>query len=378
MRKLIFIYILSALFSSTNYAQDKKGSVAKKPGSKVVQAKKVPSGGNVKTSDPKKQSPKITSKQDIPKNQLAKHVPQAKTDVVRQPAKTSQAANTKQLAIPPKEFVEKVPKKDTNLKDNEESSKVQGGDTTEKKIDSPLLNKSGKESNPAENVSEPMNQSNSLFSIFIYTLLIALAGCTGYLYYRNDRNLKRIRRLKADLESNERTSSYTIQNFQSEAIKTKNELEVARGTINSLNEQLKKERKIRANAEVLTASPVSTVPERAGMTPPPPVPKENPVKYARYADQGDAFSISELLTEEDNDTIFEITTLSSSTAKFIICNNLNAQVYALSNAAYFLGKTCKYDSIPKNNSIIQTDIPGELKLQGNKWVIITPAKISFS
>ena len=105
---------------------------------------------------------------------------------------------------------------------------------------------------------------------------------------------------------------------------------------------------------------------------------ESAVKYARYADQGDGFSVQELLDEDDSETIFELTILSPTTASFKISNNQNAQRYALSNSPYFLGKTSQYDTFPSGNSLINTDIPGELKLQGNKWLIVKPVQISFS
>jgi DNA-binding protein YbaB len=105
---------------------------------------------------------------------------------------------------------------------------------------------------------------------------------------------------------------------------------------------------------------------------------EPSIKYARYADQGDGFSVQELLDEEDSETIFELTILSPNTASFKISGNQNAQRYALSNSPYFLGKTSQYDTFPSGNSLINTDIPGELKLQGSKWLIIKPIQISFS
>lgn len=105
---------------------------------------------------------------------------------------------------------------------------------------------------------------------------------------------------------------------------------------------------------------------------------ESAIKYARYADQGDGFSVQELLDEEDSETIFELTVLSPNSASFKISGNQNAQRYALSNSPYFLGKTSQYDTFPSGNSLINTDIPGELKLQGNKWLIVKPVQISFS
>ena len=102
------------------------------------------------------------------------------------------------------------------------------------------------------------------------------------------------------------------------------------------------------------------------------------VKYTKYADMGDGFSVGELSKEQNDENIFEIVITSNNTAKFRIVSNRNAQLFALSNAAYFLGKTCKYDTVPSSNAKITTETEGELKLHGNKWQIINPAKIIFS
>ena len=106
--------------------------------------------------------------------------------------------------------------------------------------------------------------------------------------------------------------------------------------------------------------------------------KKNNVNYARYADLGDGFSISELLVTENDETIFEIIMKGTNSASFKVSNNRNAQKYALTNASYFFNKVCKYESSPTYDSIITTDTDGVLKLEGNKWIILSPAKISFN
>lgn len=102
------------------------------------------------------------------------------------------------------------------------------------------------------------------------------------------------------------------------------------------------------------------------------------VKYARYADKIDGFSSEELLDQDDNETIFEITITSPATGAFRVSNNRQAQRYALSNASFFFGKTCQYEAFPVADSVIVTDKPGELVLNGDKWMIRHPAKIRFN
>lgn len=102
------------------------------------------------------------------------------------------------------------------------------------------------------------------------------------------------------------------------------------------------------------------------------------VKYARYADKIDGFSSEELLDKDDNETIFEITITSPATGAFRVSDNRQAQRYALSNASFFFGKTCQYEAFPAADSVIVTDKPGELVLNGDKWMIRHPAKIRFN
>lgn len=97
--------------------------------------------------------------------------------------------------------------------------------------------------------------------------------------------------------------------------------------------------------------------------------------YTKYADLIDGFSVAELVEEENNETIFEIRLQSPNKASFKVSENPAAQKYALTNADYFLQKTCMYDVVPFGQII--TEKEGQLSLSGGKWEIIEPAKISF-
>lgn len=101
------------------------------------------------------------------------------------------------------------------------------------------------------------------------------------------------------------------------------------------------------------------------------------VKYAKWADEGDAFSLSALTDEAGNEKIFEITLVSPTNAKYKVTSNRNAQLFALTNYDRYLGKTCRYDTIPTANSQIINGNDGELRLQGNRWQIVSPAEIRF-
>lgn len=209
-----------------------------------------------------------------------------------------------------------------------------------------------------------------LLSILPYLIIAALSLFLLVIYNR----LKNIKKSKSELKKINATSSFQIDNFKFQIKNFENELKKATEKIEELQQELKVERRRKLSNESQIHEPEIASAQQEII-----LQKKQEVinKYARYADQGDGFSISELLNDEDSETIFEIIAISTTTAKFKIANSVNAQKYALSNAAYFLGKTCKYDIIPSGSTTINTDLEGDLKLQGTKWLIINPAKISF-
>lgn len=129
----------------------------------------------------------------------------------------------------------------------------------------------------------------------------------------------------------------------------------------------------KSNAETVIEKSTSSKPVNTAQTAPAAI-----TKYSRYADLGDGFSNAELLDSPDGETIFELTISPNNTGIYKVINNPDGQKYALSNAQYFLAKSCRYDSFPAGNTRIQTDEPGLIKLNAGKWAITSPAKISFS
>ncbi|SEI74453.1 hypothetical protein SAMN04487995_1987 [Dyadobacter koreensis] len=234
---------------------------------------------------------------------------------------------------------------------------------------------------PVKIMSEKSSETASFFAFLpdiskdmSYTIiLLLLLGILFLLWIlRNKSEIieKNSRELKDHLHRSGSTE-WQSKNISNELKAVKHKLKEAEAEIAILRDNVRAEMERNERLSVVTEieKPVEQVAE--------PV-LESPIKYARYADQGDGFSVQELLEEEDSETIFELTILSPNTASFKISNNQNAQRYALSNSPYFLGKTSQYDIFPSGNSLINTDIPGELKLQGNKWLIVKPAQISFS
>jgi hypothetical protein len=106
-----------------------------------------------------------------------------------------------------------------------------------------------------------------------------------------------------------------------------------------------------------------------------PAPK---VKYAVYADEGNAFSSSALKDAPSSETIFEITLLSENSAEFTVSESSAAQDMARSDIRLYLAETCSYSNSPSTSAFIKTVKRGKLRLNGSKWEIAEKATISFT
>ncbi|HYC28202.1 MAG TPA: hypothetical protein VEB42_05285, partial [Chitinophagaceae bacterium] len=166
--------------------------------------------------------------------------------------------------------------------------------------------------------------------------------------------------------------------LEDELSSRKHNEQVQRGIITSLEEELKMAledkqtaelslEKLEASISLKETNAIEDAPSTPGAV----------KKYAKYADTGNGFSESYFVDKPNNETIFEITMVSPDIATYVVSSDLNVQKYALSNADYFLRRACQYDSLPTMNSVISTTTPGQLRKEGNKWIIDAPAKVSF-
>jgi hypothetical protein len=214
--------------------------------------------------------------------------------------------------------------------------------------------------------------SKDMYYVIIALLLAAIAFLSWMWANKNKALQRKVRSLEnqvVKMESRESQSKTVSQELKD----TSQKLQNAEIALSALQDDLKAEKERNKRLSAVQKKEKPAVPAIA-----PPISSAPVTKYARYADQGDGFSVQELLDEEDSETIFEITLLSPTSASFKVSGNQNAQRYALSNSPYFLGKTSQYDTFPSGNSLINTDVPGELILQGGKWLIVKPVQISFS
>ncbi|MCF2446894.1 hypothetical protein L0657_23255 [Dyadobacter sp. CY345] len=234
---------------------------------------------------------------------------------------------------------------------------------------------------PEKVMSEKSSESASFFAFLLdlskdmsYTIMLLLvAGILFLLWVLRNKNqvIERNEKTLNDHLHRSGSTEFQSKNLSNELKSVKQKLKEAEAEIAILQDNVR--------AEMERNERLSVVPEiEKTLEQVPVLASESSIKYARYADLGDGFSVQELLDEEDSETIFEINLITPATATFKISGNQNAQRYALSNSPYFLGKTSQYDTFPSGNSLINTDIPGELKLQGNKWLIVKPIQISFS
>jgi hypothetical protein len=265
----------------------------------------------------------------------------------------------------------KLKNTESDLIDKSNGANIDSSDVSEKtsidSMDKIKINANNSELNVEDN-NDKENNSLTFIKFITYLIILLLVGILVFTYLHYKKIIE-----KLELNSNQYKHDGISQSeaLKSQISKLESELKNANYQIESLQDDLKLERKTRLQIQKQEES----FNQRSNQ-----LPKEQKklVKYARYADQGDGFSTSDLLNDADNETIFEISITSPNTANFKITDNLNAQKYALTNVAYFLSKACKYDSTPSIDSTIQTETDGELKLQGNKWLISNPVKIRFS
>lgn len=125
------------------------------------------------------------------------------------------------------------------------------------------------------------------------------------------------------------------------------------------------------------ATPVNQPVPTAANTPRQPQPAAPTLFYGRTADLGDGFSVGGLSPKPDRDTVFEIRRLDAGRAEFQVSDNPDLQRLALSDPYSYLNDTCTYATQPRPGSRIQTERPGTLSLQGEKWLITEKAQINF-
>ncbi|TKK71526.1 hypothetical protein FC093_00425 [Ilyomonas limi] len=235
----------------------------------------------------------------------------------------------------------------------------------------------------------PANNLSAAITWLPYAITAVLLAAAVYLFMENKKLQARKKHYKSRANTLEIDLQQMAQKLSAMAMqKEKLEKDLADSELDrkALEDRLKsfETKKVQQPKPELKSMPVAApaITEKATSKLPVQQPKlpVAKIKYARYADMGDGFSNAELLDKPDGETIFELTIApNNNTGEYQVASHPDAQRYALSNAQYFLGKTCQYDSFPSGaNAVIKTDTPGTVKLAGGKWTIVNPAKISFS
>ncbi len=255
-------------------------------------------------------------------------------------------------------------------------------------VENPSRATTPKTKNPSADSTDKNNQAtasnNFLSSPWIpYSIAAILLGLVIYLVIKNNELKKRkayYKKMFNDTMSELNEKDKRILELSGKNEKLIKELSDARQLQKNSDKMIQS---LEAKKNQLPDNPQTETPQKTNRAPATKPFVQKPkqplatLKFAKYADMGDGFSNAELLDKPDDETIFEISTMSNNTGEFKITTNRDAQKYALSNAQYFLGIACLYDSFPFENATIQTDSPGTIKLNGGKWIITTPAKISF-
>lgn len=99
--------------------------------------------------------------------------------------------------------------------------------------------------------------------------------------------------------------------------------------------------------------------------------------YARTADRAHGFSQSQVKTNPDSESLFELDILSPVEAEFRLHQNKEALKYALEDVESFFALTCDYQGQPERGAYVSTTRKGKLKLKDNVWEIVKKAQIRF-
>ena len=82
-------------------------------------------------------------------------------------------------------------------------------------------------------------------------------------------------------------------------------------------------------------------------------------------------------TMRAGESIFEAIEIGTNRAEFNVCNNNSSMNRALSNSVRYIKPVCEELNEQGNAPRIHTVAPGVIELQGNKWIVITKAKIRY-
>ena len=260
-------------------------------------------------------------------------------------------------------------------------------------------------STPGESTNVSKTKDTDLFSMSTLALLLSLVSLGGvvFLYTRKSKTPD-----SASLDT--KLAQLSDKVFHLEA--DRKDLVKAVQTLNARLQQLEGQLRTAATPRPVANPPIDPLrsvleqpmqnaprPQSAGSIPPPSnnPPSQNTERrpqtadprisnperkpqtaerFARTADLGDGFSVGGLLAVAERGTIYQIL-VEGPQASYRIVDNYDAQQLALSDPYSYLSDACEYLSQPRPGSRIQTDQPGRLTLQGEKWKIEQKAKISF-
>lgn len=101
-----------------------------------------------------------------------------------------------------------------------------------------------------------------------------------------------------------------------------------------------------------------------------------PTLYAQLPDIENGFVPSVISSFQNGENVYELK-INDDRGIFWISNDLKAQKYALADYGYFLGTGCELLNQPFKDCRIVTTAKGTLQKQGESWIILSKAKITF-
>ncbi|CCH54179.1 hypothetical protein BN8_03324 [Fibrisoma limi BUZ 3] len=192
-----------------------------------------------------------------------------------------------------------------------------------------------------------------------------------------------------------------IKTLEQERNQTKKRLDVLESSLEQLRQRATAPQNQFRESQPVRNEPIPDVPSRTSAAPPQPQPVPEPAPapavsqsqsrtrtapapampsrlFARTADVPGGFSVGSLTESPSRPMVFIITPTAPMQATFRVSDDPEAQRLALSDPYSYLSEACQYNSRPEPNSRIVTVSEGRLSLQGEIWVIVQKAEISFT
>lgn len=166
------------------------------------------------------------------------------------------------------------------------------------------------------------------------------------------------------------------ESFEEKSKRLEKELEVAKGTIEEQIEIIKNQgnsiRDLKRKLNQPSITRETSIPLAVNNN------LKNIIKYALRPDGSNGFAIQNLSDNIEDQLFYVIESSSDDKAEYYLTNDSQLQISAAKSANSILKDACEYENLPRDTKTgIETTRNGQLKKQGQEWMIVEKAKIRF-